>query len=220
MQYILIGSDALVSNITALALKCISYIINSSTVSIENPHKDIIYVSIKSDDDIDRNSDKLMEIFNKLDIRHKLIIHSENMTTSRIILSKILIKTQIMKLSDVINMYATRKKYAQETGDFDEYNYQLTNDEIKQLKTYENHIFGITNNQNNIGLDDKLAQDLYAQELRSIERNNNTKNDNRYRRKDYRKLMSIFSGRVNPDLIKDMLHMNMSVTDIIDSLSV
>lgn len=259
---IFIGSDTVADKASGLAIRRIYYVINGSSVMIENPYKDIIYIDIKSDDDIIKEKENISQIFHKLDAKHKLILHSESIEKSRILLCKILLRVCKIKLININDILLIRKKQSQTLQDNEDTYYEkLNNEELEILKVYEKIVFGETslvtiseNTMNDIS-DDKIARNLYEEELMLLEQHMNTdphidknshdyvrspispqtirltdpiyptskndkNNDSNYRNADYRKIMNIFSGRVNPDLVREMLQMNMSVVDVIDSLSV
>lgn len=286
LKDVFIGSDVIVNNISGLAIRRICYIIDGHSTSNDNQpkknyiqHQDVIYININSDDDIIKESEKILQIFNKLGAKNKLMLCSESIENSRILLCKILLGVCNIKLINIIELLLIREKQSQAShNNEDNYYQKLNDDEIELLKDYEKHIFGETSlihiSKNvsaiNITPDDKIAIDLYEQELRVLEKQLNmdyddsivdsnidinqdddrpevnydrppipsqtmrlidplysnktdpihsNKNKSNHRNADYRKIMNIFSDKINSDIIKEMLDMNMSVADIIESLS-
>src|SRR5579872_1194194 len=109
LKNVVIGCNLLAARPMGLVRKRIHYVFNCSNDPIEiiddnNLCNHVIYINIKSDDDIIELMDSIINIFSKSDERHTIMIHSESLSNTRILLCKILIKVFKVELASIIMM--------------------------------------------------------------------------------------------------------------------
>jgi hypothetical protein len=198
----------------------------------------IICNDIVNDDAIIELNDVIIEIFNYCDLHHNIMFYSESISKTRIMICKVLMTVFNVKLSELDDIFKMRYDHSIKTKDLDQtYYLKLNDDEINILKTYETSNIGIYNIQDDHSstINDNIVMKLYADDIRSIEENNliHTNvphNRNRHidiinvqsnisRDHDYKYIMNVMNGSVNSDLICEMLDIGMSITDILNSLT-
>lgn len=204
----------------------------------------IICINIISDNDIINQRDQILDIFNVSDTHHNIMFHSDSLSKTRTIICKILMNVFNVPFTDLNDIFKERHEHAIRTKDLDHECYQLANDEIEFLKPISHcelvaklvlpttpiipvqTIDSALVNDLVKGLSEALSQQNESLEVlpqpqsqSQSQSRSQSHSQSTLRNTDYTYIMSILEGRVNPELVIEMLNVGLSTSDIINNLT-